>query len=73
MSDPGAQQVPMVSRPSRAQWFCEVVCVAIAVVVPTMVTPEDRGGLMDEGAIRSHSLVYLCRCGDRRLHGDTPQ
>ena len=27
MSGPGAQQGSMVSRPSRAQWFCDVVCV----------------------------------------------
>ena len=29
------------------QWFCEVVCVcvAIAVVGPTLVTPDGRGGL----------------------------
>ena len=45
MSGPGAQQVSMVSRPSWAQWFCEVVCVAIAVVGPTLVTPDGRGGL----------------------------
>ena len=47
MLGPGAQQVSMVSRPSWAHWFCELVCVcvSIAVVGPTMVTPEDRGGL----------------------------
>ena len=42
---PDAQQMSMVSRPSWVQWSCEVVCVATAVVGPTMVTPEDRGGL----------------------------
>ena len=57
----------MVSRPSWAQWSCEVVCVAIAAVAPTMVTPEDRGGLVDEGAMQWYSLVYVCRCGDRPL------
>ena len=47
MSGPGAQQVSLVSRPPWAQWFCDYVCVCvgIAVVGPTMVTPEDRGGL----------------------------
>ena len=29
---------------SWAQWLCEVVCVAIAVFGPTLVTPENRGG-----------------------------
>ena len=35
----------MVLRPSWAQRSCEVVCVAIAVVGPTMVILQDRGGL----------------------------
>ena len=41
---PGAQQALMVAQPSWAQWFCEVVRVAIAAVGPAMVTPEGRGG-----------------------------
>ena len=57
-------QVPMVSRPSWEQWSWDVVCVAIAVVGPTMVTPEDRGGLGNEGTMRWCYLVHLCRCGD---------
>ena len=47
------------------------VCVAIAVVAPTMVTPEDRGGLVDEGAMRWHSWVYVCSCGDRLLRPES--
>ena len=56
------------------------VCVAIAVVGPTMVTPDDRGGLGDEDMVRSCHLVYLGHCGGRPFatgglvqHGDTPQ
>ena len=55
-----------------------MLCVAIAAVGPTVVTPEDRGGLGNEGTIRWHFLVHLCRCGDGPLrpgvvqHGDTP-
>ena len=59
MSGPGAQQVSMVSRPSLAQWLCEVLCVAIAVVGPTMVTPEDRGGL---GMRVRFGCVPWCMC-----------
>ena len=72
--------MPMVLRPALAQWFCEVVCVATAVVGPTMVTPEGRGGLGDDGTIWSYFLVYLRRCGGVAFatggleqHGDTPQ
>ena len=60
---------------ARCQWCRDILghngaarlCVAIAAVGPTMVTPEDRGGLLNEGAIRWYFLVYLCRCGDRLL------
>ena len=44
MSGPGVLQGSMMSRQSWEQWFCEVVCVAIAVVGATMVTPAGRGG-----------------------------
>ena len=50
-----------------AQWLCEVVRVAIAVVEPTLVTPDGREGWEDEGTILWHSLVGLCRCGDGPL------
>ena len=47
MSGPGVLQGSMMSRQSWEQWFCEVVCVcvAIAVVGPTSGTPDGRGGL----------------------------
>ena len=58
---------------------CESVYVAIAVVGLTMVTPQRTcEDWLDEGAIRWHYLVYLCRCGDGPLRpgvvqpGDTP-
>ena len=43
------------------------VCVAVAVVRPTMVTPEGREVWEDEGASWSYFLVYLRRCGDGPL------
>ena len=42
-----------------------VVCVAIAVVGPTMVIPQDRGGLGMIVRFGLTFLVYLCRCGAR--------
>ena len=60
-------QVTMVLRPAWAQWLCEVVSVAVAVVRPTMVTPEGREGWGDEGTIWSYFFVYLRRCGDGPL------
>ena len=61
MLGPGAQHVSMVSQPPWVQWFCEVVCVcvAIAVVGPTMVSPEDRGGL---GMRVRVGGISLCMC-----------
>ena len=46
---------------------CAILCVAIAVVGPTLVTPDDREVWEDEGAIRLYLLVYLCRCSGRLL------
>ena len=43
------------------------LCVSIAVVQPTLVTPDGRGGLGDEGTILRHSFVGLCCCGDGSL------
>ena len=43
------------------------LCVAIAVVGATMVTPAGRGAREDEGAIWWYFLVYLRRCGDGLL------
>ena len=43
------------------------VCVAIAVVGPTMVTPEGREAWEGEGTIWSYVLVYLRRCADGPL------
>ena len=61
MSDPGIQQVPMVVRPSWEQWSLRgCVCVPIAVVQPTLVTPDGREAWEEEGATLWHSLVGLC-------------
>ena len=46
---------------------CVCVCVAIAVVGPTMSTPEGREAWEDEGSIWSYFLVDLRRCGDGPL------
>ena len=44
------------------------LCVSIAVVGPTLVTPDGRGGLGGvRGPILWHSFVGLCRCGDGPL------
>ena len=60
---------------SRCQWCRDPLghngsarlCVGLAVVGPTLVTPECREAPEDEGTIRLYVLVYLCRCGDRPL------
>ena len=41
----GAQHLSMVSRPSLGHNGPARLCVAIAVVGPTLVTPDGRGGL----------------------------
>ena len=70
-------KVPMVSRPSWAQWLCEVVCGNRGRRAHTGYS-EDRGGLGNEGTIRLYMVVHLCRGGDGPLrpmvvqHGDTP-
>ena len=43
------------------------LCVSIAVVQPTLVTPDGREGWEDDGTILWHSFVGLCRRGDGPL------
>ena len=61
-------QVPMVSRPAWAQWFCEVVCVWQSRLSDPQWLPQRVGEAWeDEGPIWSYFLVDLRRCADGLL------